>query len=124
LKKFKHFAVVVSFIFLVGCGFLGFGGGHIDAVPSVATDHPLVGTWEWTVTNTYIYIFNADGNGSRGTAPMVQQFTWYVCESDHLQMTLGNTTEHWYKEIEDDLLTISSRQVANMQHSYRRRAGS
>jgi len=121
LKYFKLFAASLLLLGFVSCGFVG---GHVEAIPSVEGDHPLVGIWEWTTTSTYIYIFNADNTGSRGSAPAIQQFTWYVCESDHLSMTFNRLTEHWYKEIEDDLLTISSRQVANMQHSYRRRAGS
>jgi len=126
LKKFKHFAVLISLVFLVGCGILGFSRSHVEAVPSVEGDHPLVGVWEWTTMNTYIYIFNADGSGSRGTVPTVQQFIWYECEDGHLHMTLGdgNAIEDWYKEIEDDLLTINNRHIPIMRYSYRRRAGS
>ena len=121
MKYFKLFAISILLLAFVGCGF---GGSHIEAVPSVEGDHPLVGVWEWTATSTYVYIFNADNSGSRGTAPTIQRFTWSVCEAGHLSMTFNRLTEHWYKEIEDDLLTINSRQVANMRYSYRRRAGS
>jgi len=122
MKKF--IVIAITLLFLTGCGLLGFGGGHIDAVPSQEGDHPIVGVWEWTASRTYIYIFNADGNGSRGTAPAVQNFTWAIDEAGHLSMSMGRTTEHWYMEISDDVLTINSRQIANMRYSYNRRAGS
>lgn len=121
MKKFKLFATSLLLLAFVGCGF---GISHVEAVPSAEGDHPLVGTWEWTATNLYLYIFNADNTGSRGSVPTIQQFTWDICESGHLSMTFNNLTEHWYKEIEDGLLTIRSRQINNMQYSYRRRAGS
>ena len=121
MKHVKFFAISLLLIAFVGCVF---EESHVEAVPSAEGDHPLVGVWEWTTTSTYIFIFNADYSGSRGTAPAIQQFTWYVCDFGHLSMTFNRLTENWYKEIEDDLLTISSRQVANMQYSYRRVAGS
>ena len=124
MKIFKLLTITIIALTFTGCGALGFGGGHIDATQSVEGDHPLVGIWEWDDMDTYLYIFNADGNGSRGFAPLIQQFTWEVCEAGHLSMTLGNNTEHWYMTIEGNVLTITSRQVANMQYSYIRRAGS
>ena len=109
----------------VGCGALGIGGSHVTAVPSQPGDHPLVGTWVWTTTDTYLYIFNADGSGSRGGAPVIQQFTWQVNDTaGHLDLTIGNNTELWYKSIENDVLTINSRQISAMRYSYVRRAGS
>ena len=121
MKYFKHLSIILLIIIFTSCGF---GSNHVTAVPSEAGDHPLVGVWEWTSTDTYLYIFNADGSGSRGTAPAIQQFTWSVCDADHLSMTFNRLTEHWYQEIENDVLTITSRQVATMQYSYNRRAGS
>jgi len=121
LKYLKLLIILVIALTFAGCGF---GSEHIEAVTSVEGDHPLVGTWEWTEGELYLYIFNADGEGSRGFAPMIQQFSWAICEAGHLGMTLGNTTEHWYMHIENDVLTITSRQVANMQHTYIRIAGS
>ena len=121
LKVLTIFLVALSF---AGCGRLGFGSEHIEAIPSEDGDHPLVGVWEWTDLDTYLYIFNADGNGSRAFAPLIQQFSWAICEAGHLSMTMGDTTEHWYMQIVDNVLTITSRQVADMQYSYIRRAGS
>ena len=121
MKRLKLLAIALVTLIFVGCGF---SSSHVTAVPSEEGDHPLVGIWEWTSTDIYLYIFNADGSGSRGTAPVVQQFTWQVCDAGHLSMTLGRTTEHWYKQIENNMLTIRSRQIASMQYSYNRRADS
>ena len=123
MKYFKLMAVVLLVLTFAGCGALGFTSSHIEAVPSEEGDHPLVGIWEWTEMDTYLYIFNADGNGSRAYSPFIQHFTWEICEAGHLSMTFGNTTEHWYKQIADGVLTITSRQIAK-QHSYNRREGS
>ena len=116
--------MVLLLVIFVGCGALGIGGSHVTAVPSEPGDHPLVGVWEWT-TDTYLYIFNADGSGSRGAPPLIQQFTWQVDDAaGHLNLTIGNTTELWYKAIENNVLTINSRQISAMRYSYNRRAGS
>jgi len=124
LKYFKLLIILLIALTFAGCGALGFSDEHIEAIPSEEGDHPLVGVWEWTDLDTYLYIFNADGNGSRSFSPLIQHFSWAVCEAGHLGMTFGNTTEHWYMQIENDVLTITSRQVANMQYSYNRRIGS
>jgi len=99
---------------------LGFGGEHVDHVAPVSGDHEIVGIWEWDTTDTYIYIFNADGSGSRGVSPTIQRFTWEI-EDDGLTMAVGRTEEEWSWVINDNTLTITSRQVRNMQYSYNRR---
>ena len=99
---------------------MGFGSEHIDPIEPVSGDHEIVGVWEWTTADTYIYIFNADGNGSRASAPTIQQFTWEI-EDNRLNMTLGRVVEEWYWEINDNTLTITSRQLRNMRYSYNRR---
>jgi len=121
LRYLKLLIILVASLTFAGCGF---GREHIEAIASVEGDHPIVGTWEWTESELYIYIFNADGEGSRGMSPMIQQFSWAICDAGHLSMTFGNNTEHWYMQIVNNVLTITSRQVANMQHSYTRVAGS
>ena len=111
---------IVLLVILNGCGALGFGSEHIDHVAPVSGDHDIVGIWEWDSNETYIYIFNADGNGSRGFPNSVQRFTWEI-ENDGLNMNIGRTDEQWSWEISDNILTITSRQVRNMQYSYKRR---
>jgi len=107
-------------VLLNGCGLLGLGGEHVDHVEAVSGDHDIVGIWQWDSDGSYIYIFNADGNGSRGFPNTIQRFTWEI-EDDGLNMRVGRANEEWSWVISDDTLTITSRQVRNMQYSYIRR---
>ena len=121
LLKIRLLFVVVSVIVLSACSALGFDReGHIESVESIAGDHEIVGVWEWDNRSTYIYIFNSDGYGSRGSSPTIQRFSWEIIDN-RLNMTVGRVEELWYWEIENDTLTITSRQARNMQYSYNRR---
>ena len=120
MLKVRFALAIMLVIMLSGCGILGFGGEHIDHVAPVSGDHEIVGIWEWDGADTYIYIFNADGNGSRGGTPAIQRFTWEI-DGDGLNMTLGRVDEEWSWEINNNILTITSRQLRNTQYSYIRR---
>ena len=83
------------------------------------TSHPLVGTWVWDGYDGYIYTFYNDGSGSRGFVPLLYDFEWNVVNGDHLLLTFMETTlESWSYAIADDVLTINSRQVPDMEYSY------
>ena len=85
--------------------------------------HELVGTWNWT-NGTYEYIFSEDGTGSRGSGFFGQSFNWFTPDYNYLRLEfrgLFNSAEQWTYSIENDLLTIESRQIPGMTYSYRRR---
>ena len=76
-------------------------------------DEALVGTWNWDVNSAYQYIFNEDGTGSRGFAVDRIPFNWSASDG-----VLRIGTERWNYIIEDDVLTIDSRQVAGLTLRY------
>lgn len=126
LKILVMLAVALTF---TGCERLGFHREHIEPVASVEGDHPLVGIWEWTESETWLYIFNADGNGSSGFSPLIEHFTWEICNDGHLTLAfcLGNNVvayEHWYMQFENNILLLTDRDDNSRRHSYIRRAGS
>ena len=105
---------MAAILVLVGCT-----SSHITHVPAVDGDHQLVGVWEWDDDTNYIYIFNADGSGSRAFAPFIQTFNWAISDHGYLTMRMNAlVTELWDYDIVDDVLTIRSRQVSGMQYSY------
>jgi len=79
----------------------------------------LVGIWAWDEADTFEYEFHADGTGIRGVAllDLIDEFTWSV-DGDELIMVTDAMTERWTWVIEDEILTITSRQVPGMEYSY------
>jgi len=79
----------------------------------------LVGTWVWDWSPSYVYVFYADGRGTRGFEWMdTEVFEWHTQGNNHLFITLGFTGERWEFEITNDMLTLNSRQVPGMTYSY------
>jgi len=117
----KNLAIVLLIVLAIGVlsGCFGFGGDHVDLGPVSPYDYPLVGMWTWDAGDNYLYIFRADGRGSRGTAPsLVQRFEWEVYGDNNLSMEFSHMTELWTYSIDRDVLTIASRQVRGMTYSY------
>ncbi|MCL2387980.1 MAG: hypothetical protein FWC89_10605 [Defluviitaleaceae bacterium] len=108
MRKILVSLLALAAIFvLVGCT-----SSHVEHVPAVDGDHPLVGSWMWEETTNFIYIFNADGSGSRGFSPIIQTYSWEISEGGYLSMRMNSrTTELWDYEIVDDVLTLRSRQI-------------
>ena len=97
---------------------------YLDIVGRPATGDALqlVGTWAWTVDSAWQYTFAADGTGTRpGMTADPIDFTWGV-EGDLLVIAVTvfgiESDELWSWEIEDGTLTITSRQVHGLSHSY------
>ncbi|MCL2195239.1 MAG: DUF5640 domain-containing protein [Oscillospiraceae bacterium] len=91
------------------------------------SDHALVGTWAWADDADYIYSFNTDGTGTRGGAGMAQQnFAWTIPGGGRVYMFIdrvdvlpGNLRlEQWDYHIAGNMLTLTSRQVANTSRRY------
>jgi len=128
MKRFKLLALLLLSLSFVGCAALGFSDEHIEAVPSVEGDHPLVGIWEWTESENWLYVFNADGNGSSGIGRLIQHFTWEVRDDGVLVFAFrtGNTVyyEYWEMQLEGNILLITNTDDNSRRHTYIRVEGS
>jgi len=89
-------------------------------------DSPVVGTWGWTGGAIWRYQFNPDGTGNRGVEGQsdFREFTWST-SGDILRINLigelrdnSPREERWDFTINDDMLTIISRQVDGVIWSY------
>ncbi|MCL2408843.1 MAG: hypothetical protein FWC96_04420 [Oscillospiraceae bacterium] len=93
------------------------------APEEVAIEHAeaLVGTWVWDEDNTYRYVFYADGRGTRGFPWMTEEFEWRTEGGDHLLIGItAFAVESWTFTINDDVLTIDSRQIPGLTFNYYR----
>ena len=84
----------------------------------------LVGTWAWDTDETFIYIFHADGQGTRGFQPQKESFSWWAAADGGLAIILEDplpfqiAQEEWDYTIAEGILTISSRQIPDLVFSY------
>ena len=81
-------------------------------------DYMLVGTWAWTETGAYLYNFYADGEGTRGFAPVPESFRWHTEDGNHLIINTAAEEESWTYIITGDILTMISRQNPDMEYNY------
>lgn len=92
----------------------------------VGHDAGVVGTWTWlgeqAAEAEFHYIFNADGSGEAGfLADGLFEIEWFTAGPNLVVSMSGQPgADLWSFEIVDDVLTIISRQVAGVQHSYAR----
>jgi len=76
-------------------------------------DNSLVGTWEYrrragAEVGVYVYIFHADGTGTRGFDEMMEDFTWTADTSGEVILTLAPYwIEDWNYSISGRTLTLS-----------------
>ena len=97
---------------------LGMFAGLNDPLPARQGRSPaLVGAWEWDMGETYVYIFNEDGTGTRGVPDVIEEFYWGVVGTD-LFINLGFIIESWRYTIDGDVLTIDSNQRSGLTFSY------
>jgi len=100
----------------------GADGADITFVPPspAGSEHAevLVGTWDWDTDDSYTYIFNADGTGTRGFTGEIESFEWATEGDDHLIIGRGELAESWTFTIADGVLTIDSRQIPGMTFNY------
>jgi len=112
--------------------FNAFGDDVTIAPPAVLTlpegageavfpGYVLVGIWVWDVFDGYEYMFHSNGSGMRGFPGRRETFAWSTTEDGGLTLDLGRgRTELWSYEVIEDALTITSRQVADVEFSYSR----
>ena len=81
----------------------------------------LIGRWEWDEDENWYYIFEVDGYGSRpGMAFGRETFAWLITADGGLAISPegDDGVEMWSYEINDEGLTLISRQVTGMEFSY------
>jgi len=90
-----------------------------------STDSELAGTWAWDHMHEWVYVFNADGTGTRGVEGEMESFTWTIAGTNELRLDRGAgipageiRNERWTYSISGDVLTIDSLQEAGMSFSY------
>jgi len=89
-------------------------------------DAELLGTWQWEFLDDWVYIFNEDGTGRRGIfGEYIEAFTWST-DSDRLNITRDEAefnelfNERWLYTIINNVLTMESRQEAELVMQYTR----
>ena len=92
----------------------------IPAFTAPGADHILVGTWAWDANAEYEYVLNADGTGTRGVASagLIDELLWVTVDDGIWMNITDGMTERWTFVVENDVLTITSRQVPGMEWSY------
>ena len=122
--------MVVSLVAFTGCGnetTPNVPGQEEQTTPPAQEQPPaqnvnaLVGTWEWDLEASYVYVFNADGTGTRGIPAATEEFTWESPASGRLNLDTGVLVEEWNYTIDGRELTIDSRQVPGLTITYIRR---
>ena len=88
-----------------------------NTVTLTTAAHQLLGTWVWDGLDTWRYTFYADGTGIRGDPAYLLEFSWRA-HGDHLVIDTDIMQESWTFVIDGDGLTLTSRQVADMEFSY------
>jgi hypothetical protein len=97
-------------------------GDITDGTTSATED--FVGTWAWDMDNSFEYIFNADGTGSRGFGNDTETFTWVTADNNELRINRDNApageiaNERWTYSFAGDVLTIDSLQATGLRFSY------
>lgn len=101
--------------------FAGVSFNYTRAGAEVALSPILFGGWFWDENELYEYVFYEDGTGWRGLPDWIEEFMWTVPGDGHLRFLLTNgAREDWNYEVYDNVLTLESRQIANMRFSYLR----
>jgi len=95
---------------------VGYDGATSTVVLTTAA-YQLLGTWGWDEMSAWQYNFYADGTGIRGIGSDLLTFGWRAY-GDHLVMDTDVMQESWTFVIDDDGLTLTSRQIAGMEYSY------
>ena len=69
-------------------------------------DHPLVGTWAWDGNSAWRYVFQENGEATRGVGG-AQSFRWWV-EDGNVTMAFNGRQERWTYVVDGDSLTLTS----------------
>jgi len=131
IKKLTLFLLIVLFAISVSACNNTIGADHILTIPAeeptiespITTEgdettfeaKELLGSWAWDIgfgldEDSFIYTFNADGTGQRGAFGKYVTFGWVV-DGENLDLDFDGIVEEWIFFIEDDTLTVDSRQL-------------
>jgi len=92
---------------------------EVEFVAGVPTRHELRNTtWTWDVMPMYTYTFNADGTGTRGMPGLIAHFEWSIPEAGVFMISTALAVESWDYTIENNVFTITSRQIPGLTYSY------
>jgi len=118
-KKLKILFSLLVFVMVVILTSCSISRDHVIDILPVVGDHPLVGIWDREDAYNFLYIFNADGAGSRGFSLQASWFNWSITEGGYLALQIGRgTTEYHDFEINDDILTLTNREDSTIQRTY------
>lgn len=68
----------------------------------------LVGTWDSDISD-FVYVFYADGTGTRGFPDEITSFIWQTQGQSHLQIVINGILEDWIFIVEDETLHLDDR---------------
>ena len=79
-----------------------------------------IGVWYWEEYDSWYYEFLPEGRGSRPAFPLGREnFNWAITADGGLLLAVeGGLFEVWSFEIEEQVLTLTSRQVAGTEYRY------
>ena len=115
-KTIRYFVVALGVLF-VALFLIVFMGEDIS--------DELIGSWMWLDEPVFVYTFNADGTGSRGTVDVLyEEFEWHIRRGTlHLQFQeiamFGYDSESWNATINNNRLRLESREDAGIFHYVR-----
>ena len=80
----------------------------------------LVGVWKWEEDNSWFYEFFLYGAGSRPAFPTGREnFSWLITADGGLLMHIEDgLVEMWSYTIEENILTLTSRQIDGLEYRY------
>jgi len=87
--------------------------------PIAPADSEIVGYWSWDAISAFEYVFNADGTGTRGIQPDLDEFDWRVYDNNFLVMEFQLIDETWTYQVFGDILIFTSR-PDNFEFTYTR----
>jgi len=98
---------------------VSFGYTRAGAEPVLCA--ALFGAWLWDENELYEYMFCDDGTGWRSLPDWTETFLWTIHNEGHLRLFMSDgIREDWNYSVNEGVLRLVSRQVANVWFSYLR----
>jgi len=116
---------ILVLVTIIGMFLIFFLGGSDSDQDIEISEHSLVGNWAWEFDVSYRYEFNADGTGVRGGGIYnIEEFEWSIPRAGRLTINITSIQgEEWNFIIENEFLTLDSRQLDDLVYSYMRLSG-
>ena len=97
------------------------GMGFIYQRIAIEGQEELIGRWGWNTNHDWYYLFEMDGLGSRTDSNLQgrDEFVWFLLTDGGLIVRIGEeSAELWDYEINDNMLTLASRQERGIVFHY------